>query len=229
MVSSVRGRLAAGLAAGCLILLLGSPVAAIVTAPCTAVGTSTSGDAVDLTTETVWHLRRTDTASGHGQSQVPMTSAKVWAYVLGIGLPIASGAGDGDTSGAVEAVDISPFANLGARFVVAGDASGDSGSCSLRITVVIDDVNPVLTILGGGGLLLFVLGLLVVVAGARSRGGAGQRIVAALFGGLGGAGLGLSLEQIGVIDPTTFVGLGIALGGLVIGFVLAGQARSRRA
>jgi hypothetical protein len=56
---------------------------------------------------------------------------------------------------------------------------------------------------GGGGIELFVVGSVGVLLGMRSGGGAVRRVVAGRFGALGGAGLGLALEQFGVIDPTS--------------------------
>jgi len=152
-----------------------------------------------------------------------MKAGSVAARALGLSLPIASGSGDGDTAGSVEGVSVATYAVLGARFLVSGSASGDSGSCAGQIEIILDDVNPLLTLLGGGGLVLALIGLLAVLMGARSGGGMGARILAAIFGGLGGAGLGLALEQFAVLDPTSFVGLGLAIVGLLLGFILAGR------
>jgi hypothetical protein len=206
-------------------LAVARPAAAVVTGGCTAEGHSTSSS-VDITTATEWHLKSTDTASGSGTSPVKMTAAQVYAYALGIEIPIASGTGDGGTSGAVDGVSVAPFAVLGHRFTVAGSASGD-GSCSGSITIILDDVSPALTVLGGGGIALFVVGTLGVLGGARSRGGAVRRIVAGVFGVLGGAGLGLALEQFGVTDPTSPVGLGLVLAGLLLGLLLTGLLGKR--
>jgi hypothetical protein len=208
-------------------LCLPRAAAAVVTGGCTAEGHSTSSS-VDLTTATEWHLRSTDIAGGSGTSPVKMTAAKVYAYALGIEIPIASGTGDGGTTGAVEGVKVAPFAILGHRFTVAGSASGD-GSCSGSITIILDDVSPALTVLGGGGIALFVVGTLGVLAGMRSRGGALRRVVAGIFGALGGAGLALALEQCGVTDPTSPVGLLLVLAGLLLGLLLTGLLRKRGA
>ncbi|MEW5992440.1 MAG: hypothetical protein AB1736_14010 [Chloroflexota bacterium] len=220
--SSLR-RIGAIVAAGSLFLVLAGPVAATITPPCSGTGTSTSGGEIDLTTATEWHLKSTDTAGGSGQSTVEMQSAMVSASALGLSVPIAGGSGDGDTQGSVSGVSVAAFAYLGARFVVSGSASGEGGSCSGSITIILDDVNPALTLFGGGGLLLAVIGLVAIFMGARSAGGMGTRILAAILGLLGGAGLGLALEQFGVLDPTSFVGLAIAILGFVLGFVLAGR------
>ena len=130
-------RLAAALAV-VGVLCLPRAAAAVVTGGCTAEGHSTSSS-VDITTATEWHLKSTDTAGGSGTSPVKMRAAQVYAYALGIEIPIASGTGDGGTSGAVDGVSVAPFAILGHRFTVAGSASGD-GACSGSITIILDDV-----------------------------------------------------------------------------------------
>jgi hypothetical protein len=223
MSLSIRRRMAAAFAAGFLFLLLASPVWATIDPPCSGTGTSTSGGDIDITTATEWHLKSTDIAGGHGQSTVEMKTGSVAAYGLGLPIPIAGGSGDGDTAGSVEGVSVEIYAILGQRFTVAGSASGDNGSCSGSIVIILDDVNPLLTLFGGGGLLLGVIGLLAILLGARSGGGCLTRILAALFGGLGGAGFGLAGEQFGILDPTVPIGLGLALVGALLGLALAGR------
>jgi len=214
---ALRLAIIAGLAAA---LAIPGLAHATINGGCTASGQSTSGS-VDLTSATEWHLKSTDTAGGEGQSPAQMTSAEVHAYVLGLAIPIASGTGNGGTSGAVTGVSVAPFAILGHRFTVAGTASGQ-GACSGEITIILDDVNPALTAFGGGGLLLFAVGVVAILLGARSSGGLPRRILVAVLGGLGGAGLGVALAQFGVLDATSLVGLALAIGGLVLGFVITG-------
>ena len=227
MRTSILRRTGAMLATGSLFLLLASPAIATISSPCSGTGTSTSGGEIDLTTATEWHLKSTDSAGGGGQSTVEMTSATVFARALGLSIPIAGGSGDGDTTGSVSNVSVTTFALLGQRFVVSGSASGDGASCSLSIVVIIDDVNPLLTAFGGGGLVVALIGLLAIAMGARSSAGMAGRLLVAIVGGLGGAGLGLALEQFGVLDPTSFVGLGLVILGLALGFVLHGRMAPR--
>jgi hypothetical protein len=224
---TIQRRITLALAACFLVLLFASPAAATITGPCSGTGTSSSSGDIDLVTATEWHLQRADSAGGNGQSTVEMTSATVFARALGLSIPIAGGSGDGDTSGSVSDVSVTTFALLGQRFVVDGSASGGGASCSLSILVIIDDVNPLVTAFGGGGLLLGLIGLLAIVMGTRSRAGMAGRIFTAILGGLGGAGLGLALEQFAVLDPTTFAGLGLAVLGFVLGFVLHGRMAPR--
>jgi len=197
---------------------------ATITGPCTATGTTSSNSTSDLTTDTEWHMLSTDTAGGSGESTVAMKHAVVRAYAFGgLSLPIAEGDGDGDTSGSVDGLSVQTYAILGARFYVAGEASGDSGSCSGSIVIVLDDVNPILTVFGGGGLLLFVVCLIAIGLLARSSGGCFLLGVAVLFGLLGGAGLAIALGQFGLVDATSPVGLAFPIVGGVVGAGTCGR------
>lgn len=217
MSSGIR-RFVATAALMALLLAFPASAGATITGGCAATGTATSGG-VDLTTATEWHLRSTDIAGGSGQGPTAK-SASVAAYALGIAIPIASGTSeDGETSGSVEGVSVSFLAILGARFTVAGSA--DNG-CAGEIEIIIDDVNPLFTALGGGGALLAVIGFLVVLALMRGDGGTSRRIVGGLFGLLGGIGAALALEQFGAIDATEPIGLFVAIGAAVLGLLLPG-------
>jgi hypothetical protein len=218
----VRRLLVLGLALAAALALPGASWATV-RGGCLVTGSATSSGLIDITTETEWHMKSTDIAGGSGTAPSPQTSSTVVAYVLGIAIPITSGSGDGSAEGSVDGVDVSTFAILGARFMVAGSSSGDAGGCDGEVTVILDDVNPLLTVLGGGGILLALLGLVAIILAARSSGGGLLRLLAAVFGGLDGAGLGLALEQFGFLDPRLLIGLVIAIGGALAGFVLAGR------
>ena len=193
-------------------------VAATVSGGCQVEGTSTSGGTIDLTTAKEWHLKKDDVAGGSGTSPVDQTSASVGAYALGLQLPVASGSGNGGKSGSVQGVSVAAYSALGQRFVV----GGKSNDCSGQVVIIIDDVNPAMTALSGGGIGALVVGLLVLLGTMLLGGGILSRIVGVLFGALAGLGLALALEQFGVIDPTTFIGLGIAIAGAILGLILPG-------
>jgi hypothetical protein len=209
----------AALAGAILTALLALPAAAgaTVTGGCQVQGTATSGS-VDLTTAATWHLRSTDIAGGSGTAPSEQTAASVSAYALGLALPVASGSGDGDTQGSVSGIAVSAYAALGRRFVVAGS----SDSCSGQVEIILDDVNPLLTVLGGGGLAAAIIGLLLVLASSRMS-GAGGKILGLLGGALGGLGLALALEQFGVLDPRAFLGLGVLIVAAVVGLLISGR------
>jgi hypothetical protein len=222
-MSVVRRFVVLGLVLGLALALPGAAAAVITKGSCQATGTATSSGTVDLTTATEWHMKSTDVAGGNGTAAAKQTSAEVAAYGLGIGLPIASGSGDGDTAGSVSGVQVSTYAILGARFTVAGSSVGEDGGCAGHVTIILDDVNPLLTVFGGGGALLAVIGLVGLVWAARSPSSCASQILAALFGLLGGGGLGLALEQFGILDPTVPIGLGLAIILAIIGFLIAGR------
>jgi hypothetical protein len=197
--------------------VLAGVASATVTGGCTVTGTATSGS-IDLTTAAEWHLMRSDVAGGNGTAPTEQTAASVSVYALGLALPIASGEGDGDTQGSVSGISVEPFALIAKRWTVAGS----SDSCSGNVLVIIDDVEPYTTATGGGGIIVaLVAGGLMLLTSRGS--GIGSRILGGLLGGVAGLGAALALEQFGVIDPTTFVGLGIVGVGLVVGFLVGGH------
>ena len=219
MMARGFGRRLATVAALAALLAFPGTAGATISGGCTGTGSATSGS-VDLTTATEWHVKKDDVGGGSGQSPSKVKSASVGAAALGLTIPIASGTSeDGETEGSVSGLSVSMFAALGARFVVSGSA--DNG-CSGEITIIIDDVNPLLTLLGGGGLVLLVLALIVVLMMTRGGRGVGRRLVDALFGLVGGIGGALMLEQLGILDPTEFIGLILAIAFAIIGFLTCG-------
>jgi hypothetical protein len=211
------------LGAAIVMLLLAFPgsVGATITGGCTGDGHATSSNA-DLTTDTIWHLKRDDVAGGSGTSPAVMHSASVSAYGLGLGIPIAGGTSEtGETTGSVDGVQVSTYAVLGRQIVIAGSASGDA-QCYGQILIIIDDVQAVFTVLGGGAGILGIVGLLGMLLFARGERGFANRIVSAFLGALAGVGLGLAAEQFGLLDPTKPIGLFLAIGLAVVGFLTAG-------
>ena len=221
-------RLAVGGALVALALVFPTSAAATITGGCTGEGHSTSSSA-NLTTDTIWHLKRDDVAGGSGSSPAAMRSASVSAYGLGLGLPIAGGTSEsGETSGSLDGVQVSTYAVLGRQFVVAGSASGDA-QCTGQILIIIDDVQAVFTVLGGGGIILGILGLLGMLLFARGERGFANRLVSAFLGALAGVGLGLAAEQFDLLDPTRPIGLFLVIGLAVVGFLTAGMLGPRGA
>ena len=221
-MSSLIRRLVAAAALVGLLLAWPGAVGATITGGCTGEGHSTSSSA-NLTTDTEWHLRSSDVAGGSGTAPTKMKQANVAAYALGIALPIAGGTSqDGDTAGAVDGLSVSTYAILGKRFVVGGSASGDGAPCSGQIRIVLDDVDALFTVLGGGGILVAIVALLILLALSRGGGGCLPRLVGGVFGALGGCGAALAGEQFGVLDPTSFLGLLIAVAAAIVGFIIPG-------
>jgi len=226
MSTSLVRRFAATAALGAVVLAFPAAASATISGGCTGQGHSSSGSA-NLTSDAEWHLLSTDTGGGSGTAPAKIHAASVSAYALGMGIPIASGTSDeGKTEGAVDGVKVSTFALLGKRFTMGGSATGDA-ACSGQITIIFDDVNPLLTAFGGGGLALALIGALAVMLSLRGGRGLGKRFVTALFGALCGIGAALALEQFGMIDPTQIVGLLIAVVAALLGFLLSGSLGGR--
>jgi hypothetical protein len=230
VLSPLARRLATTVAAVAIVLSFPAVATARITGGCMGEGHSTSAGA-NLTTDTEWHLHSDDVAGGSATAPSPMKNATVAAYALGIGLPIAGGASeDGETAGSVDGVNVSTYAILGRRFVVAGSASGEGGAeCRGDIEIILDDVEPLFTILGGGGIILALIGLIAVLLFTRSSGGWMNRVLSAILGGLGGAGGALAAEQFDLIDPTEPIGLFIVIGAAIVGFLTAGMFGPRGA
>jgi hypothetical protein len=157
-----------------------------------------------------------------------MTKANVYAFALGIALPITGGeakpGSDGDSRGSVEGVSVASYSVLGARFTVRGTASGPGGECTGQFQVILDDVNPALTVLGGGGILVAIVALILILALMRGGRGCLPRLVGGTAGFVGGCGAGLAAEQFGAIDATTYLGLILGVAAAIVGFLVPGLA-----
>jgi hypothetical protein len=220
-MSNLIRRCAAAAAIMGLLFTFPGAVGATITGGCTGEGHSTSSSA-NLTSDTVWHIKKDDVAGGSGTAPGLVHNAVVGAYALGIALPISSGtSAEGKTTGAVDGLSVSAFAIFGHRFVVSGSGTGDA-NCSGQIEILIDDVNPLLTVLGGGGVALAIIGLLAVLRMSRGGKGLARRLIDGIFGAVGGLGLALSLEQFGVLDPTQIVGLLVVVGTAIVALLTTG-------
>jgi hypothetical protein len=213
---------------GATFLVFPAIASATITPPCSGSGHAASGD-VDLGTATEWHLKSTDTVVGEGSSTTPMKSGAVSAYAFGgIAIPIAGGSGtEGKTEGSVNSVLVSQYAILGSRFYVAGSATGDGGTCTGSIIIVIDDVSPAATVLGGGALAAAAIGLLGILLGTRLSPRMGTRLFVGIIGLLGGIGAALAAAQFGILDPSQPIGLVLPVIGAVAGYALCGTLQSR--
>jgi hypothetical protein len=165
-LASVSRLGAAALAAAFGLLWLTAPAAAagaagiveVVSGGCIARGVSTSGGEIDLTTATIWHVRRDDTIRMSGTAPTPQTKAAVAAGAFGFEIPLASATADGETAAETDEFEIEALATLGRAFLVYGHASGPDDRCDGQVLVVIDDVNPLTTGLGVGGIVTGLVG-----------------------------------------------------------------------
>jgi hypothetical protein len=91
--------------------------------------------------------------------------------------------------------------------------------------VIIDDVDPLLTLMGGGGLVLAVLAVLAILLllwMATKDAGVGRRITGLVIGLPGGIGAGLALMQVEVLDPAAILGLIVPRIGALLGLLVPG-------
>lgn len=130
-------------------------------------------------------------------------------------------------SGAITGYDLARNAILGPRFGMGGAAYGPSeeDSCGWYVDIVVDDVNPFLTVFGGGALAVAALGIAGIIVAARRGRGRPARIVATILGGVSGAALFSAIGQFGLIAWDEPGGIGL-LAGAVIGLVASGVRRS---
>jgi hypothetical protein len=199
-----------------------SPALAVITGGCTADGSGSRSGSIDLTTATEWRLRSDDVVNATGRAPREQTAAQASAYAFFAPMSLVVTAGKGP-EGRAGPFAVSNYAWIARVFVVAGS----SDSCSGSIRIVIEDVNQFATLVGGGGLVLFLVGALGVTASALGR-GLGPRLFGGGLGGLvAGFGLALLLPQLGLIDPRDPIGLALLALGVLIG-TLAASIGGRR-
>jgi hypothetical protein len=173
-----------------------APAAGTVSGGCTLSGSTTSGGAVDLTTTRVWHLRSTDHDSAAATAPSAQTAVTVRAYAFGFALPVAGGTSAGETAAEASDINLALFGRLGRVFAVSGSSAAAGGTgCEGQVLIVLDDVNPFLTVIGIGGVVAIVLGALGIFWSSRRPLGVGRFITAVVSMLFVGAGIGLVLQQ----------------------------------
>ncbi len=200
-----------------------TPAAGIVTGGCTGTASASKSGSVDLTTASEWHLRSDDVVSGSGTAPTDQTFVQIYAYALGVPIPVLSNTGKGK-SGTAGPYAVSSYSWMAKTIAV----SGASDSCSGSITIIIDDSSPATTAAGGGGLIVAILGLLGMHGAAFGPGGRAGRVAGGLAGVLAGLGVGLFANQLGFIDARSLVGLALPAAGAVLGTGAAGALRRGR-
>lgn len=196
------------------VLVSAIPASAHIDGPCTASATA-DGASTDLTSATEWHMGKDAIVNGEGHSEPELTSVGVFVSVLGVPYEVfsADGKGHGGSAGPFHASDYSGKA----RVIGAG---GAAGPCSGTIKIIFDGVSPVQTAVGLAGLIAAIVGGLGMLASARGH-GFGAKFGAILLGLIGGAGLGLVLEEAAVLDPFSKADLAVPIAGGLLGLVLS--------
>ena len=160
----------AGTIAGLMLALGSHSAGAVVNGGCTASGFETPANGgtpstFPITSQSTWHVHNDSTLSGEGTAPGEQTFANVDAEVFGLGfIPIvqATGKGANGSAGPYKVSDYSKFADVIA-------VTGNSDNCNGSLTIIIDGVNPVGTVAGGGALALGVLGAAGVAGVALRR------------------------------------------------------------
>ena len=212
--------------AAALAVSTAGPALANVSGPgCGATASDTTGHAsppsITITNTDTWHVKSDSNLTGEGHAGSDQTEGHASAGAFGVGvIPIASGTGHGQSGHG--SLDVSQYKGIARVFY----GVGGSDSCSGSLTVIVDDVSPLSTVIGIGSLALFIIGLIGVLAVAIRRRGPGMRVVAAtlvgiIFGLIMGLGLYEFLVQNGSFDPASSAGLGFLIVGVIIGAVAA--------
>lgn len=215
VVATVTAALAAAVVA---------PAQAEINGPCTATinGESVGGHSTGATGDPIKVKR-------HSQVPVSMSSAKQISHLkvqiqfAGFGWTVHSEPTTGTSWS--KNVNVDTYAKYGVGlYRVSGSSSGPGLSCSGAALVKVDG-NPLTTVAGGVGLGLTVIGA-IGLALVGLRGGGGWPLAAGpLLGLIGGLGVGVLLQQYGLVYPTRGVAIVELAAGVALGLGIPGLRR----
>ena len=234
LLGSFRRLPIVALIAGAMFVIAPAATLADTYGPC-EVSASVGGSTTDIAAMTTWQISSTDrpilrmVAPFEIQpvSEFGSTQPRRYYWLAGLGVQAVKGDA-GSVPGTTGALDFGLERLLGARFNlnwgINGPESGDQ--CSWSSVVTLADVNPLLTVFGGGALLLALVALLAIVGSTRVKGRWWLRIGLGVLGAIGGFAAESSLEQFAVVPWKSgfLLGIGLALIGLVAGLTLLGLA-----
>jgi hypothetical protein len=210
------------LALAVTVIASGSGSAADVPATCSIHALGTVSGAANLSAAREWHLQRTEAvivrllASGQ-QSRV---QPGITLFGLGLALPALSARYGYFVEGPDQVGDLS-------RLTRALAFSFRTDSCSASLLAVVDDQNPLLTVVGGIAALLAGLSVVGLIWLGRGPGRLGRRIAGAGLGLLAGIGLSLLLQQVVWLDPRSYDTLIPPALGLIVGAACPGALPPR--
>lgn len=204
-----------------LITLLAAPVStqANVQGGCTATATASSSGTIDVASASTWHVKDADVVNGQATAPTRQTSARLAVMLFGIGLPLLDKTGNG-ASGAAGPYRIADYDHYTRVLAV----NGTSSTCDGNVLLVVDDVAPLSTWAGILGIIAAVLGIIGLVATMFQFPSGSARVVGMIVGLVAGVGLGLFLQQVGILNPADVLGLLIPAGGALVGLILPGIA-----
>lgn len=110
-------------------------------------------------------------------------------------------------------------------YKVVGTSIGAGFTCEAAalINVEGEELDPLATVAGVGGLALAIIGLfgLLALALRVGHGRSAQVLLGIFLGALLGAGVGVLLQQFGVVYPTAPISIAIVAAGMGVGFLLS--------
>ncbi|HEV2414189.1 MAG TPA: hypothetical protein VGX27_05230 [Candidatus Dormibacteraeota bacterium] len=218
----------ARLASAPLFVLLALPAAPVaahanVQGGCTATATASSSGTIDLASASTWHVKDADVLNGQATAPTRQTTAHLAVMLFGIGLPLLDRTGN-SASGAAGPYRIADYDHYTRVLAV----NGTSSTCNGNVLLVVDDVAPLSTWAGLLGLIAAVLGIIGLVATMFQLPSGSARVVGVIVGLVGGLGLGLFFQQVGILDPANVLGLLLPAGAALLGLILPGTASRGR-
>lgn len=186
---------------------------------CTATATASKSGTVDLTSTSTWHVKDADVISGKATAPTPQTFTRLNVLFFGIGLPLLDQTGNSPngTTGPYRIADYD-------RYTRVLSVAGTTTSCDGNVMIVVDDIAPLATWAGIGGLIASVLGLIGLIASMFQFPAGAARLVGMVVGVVAGLGVGLLLQQFAILDPGNVFGLLLPIGGAFVGLILPGLA-----
>jgi hypothetical protein len=220
-----------GIASGVLAatMTIAAPVVAhaTMTGACTATALAASSG-IDVTTQTIWHVRSSDIIVGAARATTPQTHVRVSVELFGVPIsfaPVVERHGGGNKTGSGGYIRVADFSRYTRVFAIHGDAD----TCSGSLVLVIDDVSALGSLIGIISAILGLLGLLGLLWAAFMRRPVFGRVFGAVAGFFGGFGIAEFLQQTGFLDPTSLLDLAIPIAGILAGILIAGTLASSAA
>ena len=199
---------------------------ATITGPCSATAVAASS-AIDVTSQSVWHVRNSDVIVGAAHATAPQSFVKIRVVVFGIALPVApisDRQGTAATSGSGGGIRVADYSRFSRVFSI----QGTTNACTWRLTIVVDDVSVFGSVVGLVAAVLTLIGLLGFLIVALMRSPILGRVLGAILGLFGGIGFAELLQQAGVLDPSTVLDLAVPVAAMLAGILIAGTlARGR--
>jgi hypothetical protein len=191
-------------------------------ATCTIQTLGTVSGPVNLSAARELHLRQGEAVTIRLLASSPQSHAQPGVTLFGFGLPLPAEA----VKYAYFVEGPHPVADP-SHIARALAFSFRTESCSTSLLAVVDDQNPLFTLVGGGGAALAVLATMGLLVLRDEPARFSRRMLGALLGLLAGIGLSLLLQQLLWLDPRSYDTLIPPAVGLILGAVSPGALATR--